>query len=277
MTEDQIRRAVSDRTPIVKQLAETTSKTMPEVKEKCICDKHGEFEFKYIKMWDNTCRVFSACPECVKEREQAIETEVSRIMKERKAERHMKNALEYGVSKRNISKTFENFVCTTPEQSKAKAYYSDFADKVSNGKPTSNLIVCGSVGTGKTHLASAVINQTVKSGKVCKLRKVIDIIRMFKESWSKSTNYTESDVIDHFSNLDGLIIDEVGVQFGSDTEKMVIFDIIDGRYNNMLPTIFISNLALPDVKELVGERVIDRLREDGGVVVAMSWESHRGK
>jgi DNA replication protein DnaC len=76
---------------------------------------------------------------------------------------------------------------------------------------------------------------------------------------------------------DALIIDEVGVQFGSDTEKMIVFDIIDGRYSNMLPTILISNLALPDVKELIGERAIDRLREDGGVVVAMKWDSNRGK
>jgi DNA replication protein DnaC len=74
-----------------------------------------------------------------------------------------------------------------------------------------------------------------------------------------------------------LIIDEVGMQFGSDTEKMIIFDIIDGRYNNMLPTILISNLELSEVKELIGDRSIDRLREDGGVVVAMKWASNRGK
>ena len=46
-----------------------------------------------------------------------------------------------------------------------------------------------------------------------------------------------------FIRPDLLILDEVGVQFGSETEKMILFEIINGRYEQLKPTIVISNLA----------------------------------
>ena len=65
------------------------------------------------------------------------------------------------------------------------------------------------------------------------------------------------------------------MQFGSDTEKMFMFDIIDGRYENMKPTILISNLNREGVAEIIGERVIDRLRDGGGECLSFDWESGR--
>ena len=58
---------------------------------------------------------------------------------------------------------------------------------------------------------------------------------------------------------------------------MFVFDVIDGRYRNMLPTIIASNLNMDGIKECVGERCVDRMREDGGKVVAFDFESQRGK
>ena len=72
-------------------------------------------------------------------------------------------------------------------------------------------------------------------------------------------------------------VDEIGVQFGSDTEKMFIFEVLDGRYNKMKPTILISNLPISGIKECIGDRCIDRLREDGGKVIVFDFESQRGK
>jgi DNA replication protein DnaC len=274
-----VRTRVEDQTARVPSMAKGISvKSIPDAPEKAICAKHGEFEFKYVKSpFDNSAMCFSTCQKCVGERNEYIDLEVIRIEAEEKAERMKDKILSCGVSKRNMDKTFSTFNAESQDKSKAKALYSEFATSVCNGSPVKNLIVCGSVGTGKTHLASAVVNMVTHSGKTCELIKIIDLIREYKSTWSKDNNNTEKGFLDYYTNVNALIIDEVGVQFGSDTEKMIIFDIIDGRYNNMLPTMLISNLALPDVKELIGERAIDRLREDGGRVIAMSWESHRGK
>ena len=240
------------------------------------CEKHGDYEIHYTQAFSNKFLIHSTCTKCVNERDAYVEQEITKREAEAEAKRIEDKILSCGVSKRNLNKKFDTYITTTPAQTKAKALYKDFADSVCNDSIAKSLIVCGSVGTGKTHLASSAVNQIINNGKICKLIKIIDLIRQFKSTWSKDNDSTEEDFLNYYTNIPALIIDEVGVQFGSDTEKMVIFDIIDGRYNNMLPTALISNLALPDVQELIGERAIDRMREDGGVVVAMSWDSHRG-
>ena len=132
----------------------------------------------------------------------------------------------------------------------------------------------GGVGTGKTLLASAMLDKLVDSNK-CEIIKLISIVRELKATWSKESNETEEELIKYYSKLDLLIIDEVGSQFGSDTEKLFIFDIIDGRYQDMKPTILISNLDIEGVKDAVGERCVDRLREGGGSMIAFNWGSNR--
>jgi len=91
------------------------------------------------------------------------------------------------------------------------------------------MIMVGGVGTGKTLLASAILDALVDKHD-CWIIKTIDLIRRIKSTWSKDSEKSEEDVINHFINVDLLVIDEVGSQFGSDTEKLFIFDIIDGRF-----------------------------------------------
>ena len=272
------REILEERTPNVKPaLNSFFTDEKPDADAHAICEKHGKYMFKYNdSIIVGKYMVHSTCTKCVDERNAFIDAEIIRVDAIEKEDRMIKRILDCGVSKRNLSKTFSTFNAETQEQVKAKALYQEFAYSVCNGLPVKNLIVCGSVGTGKTHLASSVVNDITRSGKTCELVKIIDLIRQFKSTWSKDNDATEEKFLNYYTNVNALIIDEVGVQFGSDTEKMIIFDIIDGRYNNMLPTTLISNLALPDVKELIGERAIDRLREDGGQVIAMSWPSHRG-
>ena len=67
------------------------------------------------------------------------------------------------------------------------------------------------------------------------------------------------------------------MQFGSDTEKLILFDVLNERYEKRRPTLLLSNLVVDDVQAYLGERIFDRLREDGGEAVAFDWESHRAK
>jgi DNA replication protein DnaC len=84
------------------------------------------------------------------------------------------------------------------------------------------------------------------------------------------------DVILKSPKIGLLIIDEVGVQYGTEGEQVIMFDIINRRYRDAMPTILITNLGKEGFKKYLGERSFDRLRENG-IWVPFDWESHRGK
>jgi DNA replication protein DnaC len=247
---------------------------IPEKAEIGHCEKHGDYEFKYIQMINKTL-VNGCCSKCASEN--ALESKIREENKkasdaiERERSKRESNRTNAGVSKRNLYKTFDDYICTNEGQSKAK---NDCVRFVENFPGTNNMIMVGGVGTGKTLLASAIIDSLVDKNK-CKIIKVIDLIRLLKSTWSKDSENTEEGIINYYCKLDLLILDEVGSQFGSDTEKLFIFDIIDGRYQEMKQTILISNLDINGVKDVIGERCVDRLREGGGAMIAFDWTSSR--
>jgi len=101
------------------------------------------------------------------------------------------------------------------------------------------------------------------------------IIRKVKSTWDRNAEMTEEDVIRVYCQKDLLIIDEVGVQFGTDAEKIILFEIINERYAQMLPTILISNLTESELSNYIGERIIDRMKEGQGAVIKFDWDSYR--
>ena len=71
-----------------------------------------------------------------------------------------------------------------------------------------------------------------------------------------------------------LVIDEIGSQYGTDAEKIMVSEIINDRYNNQLPTIIIGNVTMSEAENYLGARAIDRIK-DNGFVAVFDWESHR--
>lgn len=98
---------------------------------------------------------------------------------------------------------------------------------------------------------------------------------MVKDTYRRDSDTSESEIIKRLAFPHLLIIDEIGVQYGSDAEKNILFDIINERYESLRPTILISNLNLPKLAEYAGDRVIDRMKEGGGKVLIFDWKSHR--
>lgn len=265
---------------------------LPDIKKQFDCKKHGSVSLiynpKYAKLTDRMKNIpcvsytlISACRECVMSEQQSLfdahQDELAQKAKDKK-EREMLSKIEsYGVPLRNVHLDIREIKAKNDTQQQAIDKAQDIGKAITEGGNAGNLILSGSVGTGKTLISGSLVTALVRDGYYAKIRTVSHIVRKLKGSWKRDCEYTEQQVIDDMVSLDLLVIDEIGVQFGSDTEKMFIFEIIDGRYNKMKPTILISNLAVDGIKELIGERCIDRLREDGGKVIAFDYESQRGK
>ena len=55
----------------------------------------------------------------------------------------------------------------------------------------------------------------------------------------------------------------------------MMFEIINKRYEQVKPTIVVSNLLGNDLKAFISERVLDRLRQGGGKLIQFDWQSYR--
>lgn len=265
-------------------------KEMPKTKGKGHCDKHGKYEFRYQDCFGGSIMVSEYCEACAKEEKEKAKLEEIEKANAQKQKLMISERVKCGVSKRNANVNFDSFTCSTTAQGKAKESVLRWISKFNADKnSTPSMMITGKVGTGKTLLASCIINELIlhpydlpysnhthrRTGNKYKIIKLVDMVRSLKETWNRSSEKTERDLISEYSNLDLLIIDEVGMGFESDTEKLFVFDVIDGRYQNELPTILISNLNAEGIKNSIGERAVDRLRDGGGVLVGCDWESFR--
>ena len=246
---------------------------MPQNLPEMLCEKHGAFEPRYLPM-NGRFFVNDKCPDCATEANLTKQAEEDAHNRKQASELLRRQRLEAGVSIRNCEVKFEDYFPADKDQAANLKAIQDLTACIAQGG-RGNVVMCGGVGTGKTMLASAAVNALLNKGKRCRIIKLIDLIRELKDTWRRNSESNEIKLIKHYATLDLLVLDEVGLQFDSDTEKLFIFDVIDGRYQNMLPTILISNLDITGVKQAVGDRVVDRLREDGGKVLAFRGDSQR--
>lgn len=191
-----------------------------------------------------------------------------------------------GIPKLFWGKTLESYVTKTEDQRGHWLWCSEFATFVQKS-PASGILI-GAPGTGKTHLACGVaVHVALEIGTLFKeatceeiervrYARVGDVIRWVKDSWSQKTA-TESQVIAKLTSPRLLILDEVGVQKGSEFERDLLFSILDTRYSDLRPTLLVSNLDLAGITDFLGARAMDRLREHGTEVRVFEGESYRSK
>lgn len=244
------------------------------------CEKHGQIEASVAVMngkqlHDPTCPICAAESDVeAKILKQKKEKEEAKRVRDATIEANLKNAM---IPLRFQNHSFDTFLEKTPEHAKRKARCLEYAENFTEiSKKGTSLIFCGATGTGKTHLACSIANCVIKEHAASAVfLSTLDAVRRVKETYRKGSEETERQAIAWFSKHDLLILDEVGVQFGSDTEKMILFEIINKRYENLKPTILISNLSLKNLEDFVGERIMDRMRENGGRVLIFEFESFR--
>jgi len=225
------------------------------------CEAHGDYHGL-------------SCPKC--EIQHSVTN--AQVEAERARREAALKALVYrsGIPPRFMTKTFDSFQTDTEQQARVlricRAYADRFDDRLAAG---GGLVMCGLPGTGKTHLACAIGSALMQRGRSVLFINVISAVDRVMETFRREKAETKRQAIARFFEADLLILDEVGLQFGNDSEKVILFEIINGRYDRVLPTILISNLQENELGAYIGDRLIDRMREGGGVVLAFDWPSKR--
>lgn len=80
----------------------------------------------------------------------------------------------------------------------------------------------------------------------------LDLVRMVRDTWRRDSEMTESAVLQELSTVSLLVIDEIGVQYGTEGEQVILFDVLNRRYRDLMPTILLTNLGAKGMKEFLG-------------------------
>ncbi len=265
--------------------------------KKCPVMGHSEYESTVTEIPSYSKgkpprKMYSMCPMC-EEDEKRREKENRDSMVKQKLAKELRLA---NVPKRYVGAKISTVSPTNDKQasivSRCNAYVEKYAEISTTG---ASIIFTGSPGTGKSMIACSMLPEIINimskvkpephQGQynfdkmsyscICKYANVYDIFAEVKATYSKGSERTEMDIIDKYTVCGLLVIDEVGVQAGTDFESNLIFRIINKRYEDMKPTFLISNLTINDLETYIGQRTVDRFRENHGAVFVFDWESHR--
>lgn len=239
------------------------------------CEIHGDYQEKGI-CFNRPEPKWTGCDKCKEDAK--AEAEKAKVLREQIRQQEL---IEHRLAKAGIpirfrDKNFNSYIADTPQKiaaiTVARDFVENFEDNHKNGR---TLIFSGKAGTGKSHLAIAIAKSVMPKYTAMYIN-ALDAIRMIRDTWRNGSEKSELQVLELLGSIDLLVIDEVGVQYGTDNEQMLMFDIINRRYRDSMPMVLLTNLGTEGFKEYLTERSYDRLRENGKWV-SFDWESYRAK
>lgn len=234
------------------------------------CAKHGGYSFRAFfdkQTGERVGAIGAACATCYEERKAADdEAEAMRYFREDQAAAGV--PLRYADAKLSAIEQSAN-------GNKVILEFLAYAKQFQNTPPTSGLILLGPPGTGKTHLSCALVSSVVFRRKSARYVTAQGMIRAIRATWERGAEKSEGAVIEQHASPSLLVIDEVGVQVGSENERGLIFEVINRRYNALKPTILAGNCTLAELPKFIDERALDRMREGEGKALLFNWPSLR--
>jgi DNA replication protein DnaC len=216
------------------------------------------------------------CPKCKLETRNTKvsidETEASSQWKDKEKKKYLKRYSIYG-GRSFLDKGFKGFDAKSKQEleacDKAKAISIDIA----SGKVT-NVLLTGPAGTGKSHLAHAIVfninemSASYKKQLSCLFIDFTSVMELIIASYSNTaTDKKTADwYIDLMKNADVLVLDDLGTDVGkADTTKQAsdhtyktLFKVLNAR-DGTKSTIISTNLTYDQLKKVYDERVSSRL------------------
>lgn len=104
------------------------------------------------------------------------------------------------------------------------------------------MLLTGSVGTGKTHLAAGLATAIARRGFQPLFVDVPALLERLRASYDPSPGETQAQIMQPIWAADLVIIDELAAQRTTDWSFDTVETLIGGLYNRVIPTIVTTNL-----------------------------------
>jgi len=151
-----------------------------------------------------------------------------------------------------LKQTFDTFNAEVPGVKKAyKAAW-----KIAEGEGDFVwLIIFGGVGNGKTHLLNAIANRVMERGISIKLIMMAELLSELRMGIQDNQTDFKMKVL---KQVPYLVIDEYGLEYGSDWEKEKIEELLASRWNNGRFTIVATNRDIEELPVRLKSRFQDK-------------------
>lgn len=228
-------------------------------KECAKCTKEGyetlECRVPSISCWDN--KIYESSNVCEKTKKYERLEEIARL------------TMFAGISQRFKNRMFETFKVTKDN----KKAYETAKDYAAQYPVKDGLLITGTCGTGKTHLAVAILHAILDRGYPGLFATVPDLLAEIRKSYNGEK---DSEKIKKIKSARFLVLDDLGAEKTTDWVQEQLYMIINYRYEYELPTIITSNLDIGQLAQKVGERTTSRLLEMC-IGVKLNGEDYRAK
>lgn len=160
-------------------------------------------------------------------------------------------------------KTFENFIINpagsdyTPQiiesLNSAKVSAQNFAKA-----PQGWLVLEGTYGCGKTHLAVAIGNTRVEQfGDEVLFMTAPDLLDFLRTTFGANSEISYDESFNRIRNMPILILDDLGVENPSGWAKEKLFQLLNYRYSAELPTVITTNVELDELDPRLSSRMME--------------------
>jgi DNA replication protein DnaC len=154
------------------------------------------------------------------------------------------------IPRRHAACSFDNYRVPPGSSSlhwalmKAKTLVNDYP-AVERG-----LLLTGSVGVGKTHLAVAILRGLIAKGVSCLFCEFGSLLKQIQDSYNPISQTSELRVLAPVYQAEVLVLDELGSTIPTDWVRDTMYQIINKRYNDKKLTIFTTNyLDIPRIEK----------------------------
>jgi len=213
---------------------------------------------------------------------------------ERRAARRLGRA---AIPRRYEHCTLDNYETNFPSSHRSLGAALLRARKFVEGYPLetagTGLLLTGSIGVGKTHLAVGILQALVaERGAIGLFYDYRDLLKQVQNSYNRQVAATELEILAPVFDAEVLILDELGASKPTDWVWDTVAHILNTRYNDRRTTIITTNYAnLAPLgaepgprgavrEETLGDRIGERMRsrlQEMCVVVEMQGEDFRQK
>jgi DNA replication protein DnaC len=157
-------------------------------------------------------------------------------------------------------KTLANFETTphgySPREQQSLSVALSAAQRFAQ-KPAGWLLLEGGYGTGKTHLAAGIGNARIVQGEMVVFITVPDLLDHLRQSYQPQGGESYDITFNRLRDVPLLILDDLGVENQSEWAKEKLFQLLNHRYTQRIPTVITTNSDLESLDPRISSRLHD--------------------